>query len=131
MNEGNCQQIYHTIVDFCSSKEQTLTVSPFFKIALSHICWVFYWSETYLIRKGNFFTRMVTHFCNFNMIRIFWISQYCSNTYFHRFIDLYAVLTITQFIYTKTKEGKIKTKVYWKLWSYFSYVSTIFKHRIF
>ena len=39
-----------------------LWCSTFSKIALSHICWVLHWSETYLIRKVSFLNACLQRF---------------------------------------------------------------------
>ena len=109
IHEGNCQQLYHAIADFCCSQEQTLMFHHFLK-QFYHIFFESYLDQKQcLVRKANFLTACLHIFFSFKMTRNkflhFWISHYCSNTYFYKFIDVYTIFTINHFIYTKTKKS--------------------------
>ena len=109
MHDGNYQQLYHTFIDFCSSQEQILKFSHFLEL-LYHTFVESYINQEYILLQMVIANSMFTYFFSFKLIRNefqhFWISHYCFNTYFYRFIGVHIMFTINYFIYTKTQKAK-------------------------
>ena len=114
MHDGNYQQLYHTSVDFCSSQEQIPKFRHFLEL-LYHTFVESYINQEYILLQMVIINSMFAYCFSFKMIRNefqhFWISHYCSNTYFYRFTDVHIMFTINHFIYTKTQKKAVLSRL--------------------